>query len=140
MKSGVSVCIQRTLNVLAIQINWCISLLSVYCFQPVDSFQCKVSCFDYQWTKVLKRVIALWWTKFQEVPCLNLLSWCQWSGFYLLPDPFPNYVLFHFSHCSKTSSNLWNFWGQWSLWNGRQDKIPRSYQRYMQTPQYSIHV
>lgn len=140
MNGRVLLCIQRTLNILAIQFNWCISLLSVYCFQPVGSFHCRVSSFDYQRTKFLKRFIPLWWTKFQEVPCLNLLSWCQFSGFYLFPDLSPNYVFFHFSHCLKTSSNLWGFWGQWLLWNRRQDKIPRSYQRYKQTPQYSIHV
>lgn len=59
MNGGVSFCLQRTLNILASQINWCISFLSVYCFQPVGSSQCRVSNFDYQWTKFLKGFLAI---------------------------------------------------------------------------------
>lgn len=140
MKGGVSFFIKRTLNRLAVQINWCISLRSVYCFQPVGSFHCRVSNLRYQRAKFLKRFITRWWTKFQEVPCSNSISWCQSSGFYLFPDLSPSYFLFHFSHCLKTFSNLWHFWDKWLLWNRRQDKIPQSYQRYMQTTQYSIYV
>ena len=98
MKGGVSFFIKRTLNRLAVQINWCISLRSVYCFQPVGSFHCRVSNLRYQRAKFLKRFITRWWTKFQEVPCSNSISWCQSSGFYLFPDLSPSYFLFHFSN------------------------------------------
>lgn len=115
--------IQRTLNMLAIQINWWISLLSGYYFQPVGSFQCRVSSFDYQWKRFLKGFRAIRWTKFQEVPCSDSISWCQSSGCYLFPDLPPNYVLLHSSHCLEMFSNLGDFWGQCLLWNRSQDSF-----------------
>lgn len=61
--------------------DWLISLLSVYYFQPVGAFQCRVSSFDYQGTRFLKEFIPIWLTKFQEVLCWDsVISWCQSSG------------------------------------------------------------
>lgn len=101
--------------------DWWISLLSGYYFPSAGSFQCRISSFDYQWIRFLKGFIAIWWTKFQEVPCSDSISWCQSSGCYLFPDLSPNYVLLHSSHCLETFSNLGDFWGQCLLWSRSQD-------------------